>query len=130
MMTYTRLAGLSGKADYAVASANMIQATTFSMSPPMPTASPPGYTPGNIATQPTVTVVQGGQPPGPVAYPPTQPPPDAPLPPPGGGFIPDYAPPGVVTLGPATKKAWVPWAIGGGIVAAIGTAIVVAVANR
>lgn len=127
MMTFTQLRGLGGKT--ALPGPDPI-AAMFTMSPPVSTTPPSGFTPGNIATQPTVTVVQTPTNPGPVAYPPTQPPPDAPSPPYGDGAVPGYPAPGTVTLGPAPMKKWVPWAIGGGIVAAVGTAIIVALANR
>lgn len=123
MLIFNRLQGLRGKT--ALPGADVIT-TLFSLSPPAPTASPPGFNPGSIATQPTVTVIQTPTNPGPVAYPPTQPPPNAPVLP----WSPTADVPTLTVLPPAPRKAWVPWAIGGGVVAAIGAALAVAFANR
>lgn len=125
MITFTRLQGargLRGKPAHAAVADTL--ATLFSISPPAPTANPPGFNPGSIATQPTVTVVQTPTAPTPEASPPMTP----------GAVETPWSPTADVpttTMYPAApKKAWVPWAIGGGVVAAVGAAIVVALTHR
>lgn len=78
---------------------------------PIPT-SPPGASPGSLATVPTVTTVQ----PGSSVFPSTADTPTATATP---GFQPGFP------NAPAPSKAWLPWAIGGGILAAVGAAVVV-----
>lgn len=128
MLTFTQLRGLSGKEAYATI--GPIGPFAVNAGVPVP-ATPNGTSPGTISTVPTVTVVStpGGAtvvPTSPTATPPG-PPPDAQVMP----WPPSADVPTMTTVpGMQPKKKWLPWAIGGGVVAAIGTAIIVAVANR
>lgn len=89
--------------------------------------TPPGTAPGTISTTPTVMTVQTAPPV--TASPPSEPPgTDVPIVFPSTADTPTVTAspsfdPTLPTMPQAPGKAWVPWAIGGGVVAALGAVI-------
>lgn len=116
MITVTQLQGLRGKDPRAAGA--MFSALSTAIPGMSPNTLSPSPQPGTASTTPTVVVV---------AEPPRSPPPEAPV-----ITFPQTADAPVFTpiVSASTSKRWVPWAVGGGVVAAIGAALLVTFANR